>query len=130
MGATSNESKQSWNASHYTQLKVSVPPELAATFKARCKEKNVSMASEISRFMSIETKGCRPAKSAAGPYATRQKRRKALKSLVDQLEALMGAEQSYLENIPENLQSSCRYEDAEQTVSALEEALEILGEAY
>jgi hypothetical protein len=131
MGATSNESKQRWNASRYTQVKVSIEPELAKAFKARCAAKGVSVASEISRFMSSETGGGRfPKPRPPDPYATRQKRRRALKALVDQLEAIMDAEQRYLDAIPDNLQGSRHYDEAEQAVSAFEEAMTSLAEAY
>ena len=128
MGNTSNKSKQCWNANHYTQVKVSVPPELAADFKAKCSADGVSMASEISRFMRGQSADSNP--SPANPYATRQQRRKALAMLIGQLEAIMDAEQSYQENIPENLQNGSLYDAAEQTVSALDDALNILGDAY
>jgi hypothetical protein len=52
MGKTSNETKARWNAAHYTQVKVSVKPEVAEAFKNRCRADGVSMAAELSRFMS------------------------------------------------------------------------------
>ena len=130
MGTASNGAKQRWNASHYSQLKISVPPDLAAAFKAKCKAGNVSVTSEISRFMRRET-GC--GRSGGPPkslYETRQKRRKALSAMIAQLEEIMEAEQGYMSNIPENLQNSGLYEAAEQAVSAMEEALDALGGAY
>lgn len=130
MGATSNEAKQRWNSSHYTQIKVSIQPGLAEAFKAKCKSENVSMANKISQFMILETNGRRPEKPTPDPYSTRQKRRKALDIQMGELEAMLEAERGYMENIPENLQSSCFFEAAEQTVSALGEALDILAGAY
>ena len=130
MGVTSNEAKQRWNAGHYTQIKISVPPELAAAFKANCAAEGVSMASEISSFICKKTT-CRPiVKTSGNPYETRPLRRKALNKMIAQLRAIMDAEQGYLENIPENLQNSRFYEAAEYSVSALDEALGILSEAY
>ena len=128
MGATSNDAKQRWNAAHYTQVKVSAPPEIAAAFKERCIADGVSMAGELTRFMSGDNNHSK--KSSADPYATRQKRRKALNALTSQLEAIRSSEQQYLDNIPSNLQSSRVYEAAEQTIAALDEALGILSEAY
>ena len=130
MGATSNEAKRRWNDAHYTQVKVSVPPETASSFKERCQALGVSMAGEISRFMNGGAQGDHPLTPSADPFATRQKRRKALGALTGQLDALRSAEQQYLDNIPANLQNSRVYEAAEQTVTALEEALSILSEAY
>ena len=130
MGATSSEVKKRWNDAHYTQIKVSVVPEVAASFKTRCQSLGVSMASEISRFMSGGTQAGHSSVPSIALYATRQKRRKALKSLTGQLEAILSAEQQYVDNIPANLQNSRLYDAAEQTVTALEDALNILSEAY
>jgi hypothetical protein len=130
MGATSNLAKQRWNNSHYVQVKVSVQPEIAVAFKARCLADNVSMASEISKFMAGQDTVKLARKTSKAPYATRQNRRKALNSLIQQLHAMMCAEQGYLENIPQNFRGSQTYEDAENSISAFEEALEILEGAY
>jgi len=123
MGKTSNEAKSRWNCNHYTQIKVSVQPEIAAKFKAKCQTKDVSMASEISRFMSGENK-------KAEPCSTRQRRRKALVSVITQLEEIFYAEKQYLDNIPINLQNAPAYEAAEQAATAMEEALGLLYQAY
>jgi hypothetical protein len=126
MGRTSNEAKCRFNDAHYVQIKVSVKPDVAAVFKERCKKSGVSMASELSRFMS----GNPAIKNAADPYSTRLRRRKALTAIVAQLQAIADAENSYLENIPTNLQNGSSYQSAELTVSALHDALDILIEAY
>jgi DNA polymerase III delta subunit len=130
MGITSNESKQRWNASHYSQVKVSVPQGLAESFKAKCKADNVSVASKIIQFMASEVGGGFQSKPPTDPYSTRPKRRKALQAQIEKLSAIMEAERSYMENIPENLKGSTFSEAAEQTVSAIEEALDLLAEAY
>lgn len=128
MGTTSNEIKQHWNAMNYTQVKVSVPPDVASAFKAKCMEKGVSMTSEILRFMGEQENSVK--KTFTYAYTTRQQRRRAVKILMEQIEKIMDAEQQYKENIPSNLEGSCLYEAAEQAVSAFEEALDILNEAY
>ena len=130
MGVTSNEAKRHWNAAHYTQVKVSITTELAAKFKAMCLAEGVSMASEISRFMSENTSGLRSAKPLASPYATRTQRRKELSQLIIKLGAIMDAEQPYLDNIPDNLKNSRFYDAAVLSVSVFEEALNILADAY
>jgi len=130
MGATSNETKQHWNADHYTQVKVSVPPELAAAFKAKCAVAGVSMASEISRFMLEYINKRSLSKSPINPFETRPQRRKAFNVIIEQLRAIVDAEQAYLDNIPENLQNSRFYDAAETSISALDEALDILSDAY
>jgi hypothetical protein len=130
MGATSNESKQRWNASRYVQVKVSVEPELATAFKAKCESEGVSMASEISRFMSQKTGVSRSVRPVKDPYATRPQRRKAFQATLKEIEAFMDAEQGYVDNFPANLRNSERYDAAEHTVSVLEEGLSVLSEAY
>jgi hypothetical protein len=126
MGTTSNQAKERWNNSHYTQVKVSVQPEIAAKFKAKCQTKGVSMASELSRFMSGDNKRDKPKDISS----TRQKRRKALVEVITQLEEICYAEKDYWDNIPINLQNGERYEAAEQAYSAMEEALALLYQAY
>jgi phenylalanyl-tRNA synthetase alpha subunit len=130
MARTSTEAKQRWNNAHYTQIKISVQPEIAAAFKAKCLADGVSMAGEISRFMSGQVGGSQPKKPDADSYATRQKRRKTLRNLTERLEAIRNAEQAYLENIPVNLQGAQMYEAAEHTVSVLEEAISLLSDAF
>jgi hypothetical protein len=123
MGKTSNQAKQRWNNTHYTQVKVSVQPEIATEFKRKCQTKGVSMASEISRFMSRENK-------KPDICSTRKRRRKALFLAIAQLEEIRDAEKQYWDNIPINLQNGPAYQAAEQAYTALEEAVEILYQAY
>ena len=74
--------------------------------------------------------GLPPEKETRDPYATRRQRRNAFTLLIKQLRAIADAEKRYIDNIPENLQSSVRYEEAEQTVTAIDEALDILSDAF
>ena len=129
MGKTSNAAKQRWNKEHYVQIKVSVQPEIAEAFKKKCKSDGVSMASEITRFMREQCSQPTPPRHAL-KVSTRQQRRKALNVLVQQLEAIRSAELQYMENIPENLQNSIRYEAASQSMQALQDAIDNLNEVY
>lgn len=130
MGATSNQSKQRWNAAHYTQIKISVPSGLAQAFKAKCISGGVSFTAALSRFMREYSASTAPLKRPADPLASRPSRRKALAKLTSSLAAILDAEQRYLDNIPQNLQSSRFFDAAESSVSALEEAINILDSAY
>jgi hypothetical protein len=130
MAATANGVKQKWNQAHYMQVKVSVPHELAKDFKDKCKENGVSMAAEISSFMRDKTGSQCANKLLGDPYETRPKRRKAVLPLIEQLEYILAAELQYMDNIPDNLRASVRYEAAELTVSCLEDAVNSLSEAY
>jgi hypothetical protein len=71
-----------------------------------------------------------PEKSKDKGYNERRHRRKAIKSMAIQLSMIRDAEEAYMDNIPENLRNSSRYTAAEQTLELLEEALELLREAY
>lgn len=62
-------------------------------------------------------------------------RRKELQDVIDQLEELkgsvedlMGKEEEYRDNIPENLQGSVRYEATDSACDALQEAMEAFDE--
>lgn len=63
-------------------------------------------------------------------------RRKILREIIDNLEAqnellqsCAEEEQDYLDNIPENLQESTKYANAEENVEDLDSAVESLNEA-
>jgi len=117
----------------YKQLKVSVDPDLAESFKLACVDAGVTMAAELSEFMSarvgIMTSLSVKAHGAAS-YDTRGKRRTHVGRIVSQLEAIKGCEDAYLSHIPDNLQSSQAYENAELAVESLEQAIELLNDAY
>jgi hypothetical protein len=150
MGNTASKTKQQWNAAHlepekypdppqaglfpkgkarYTQVKISVDPVLAAAFKAACAASGESMASALSRHMAAYSKA-KGNKKPPGDYSTRQRRRRAVGKIIVSLEAIKQAEEAYAGNIPENLQNSVRYDDAEQSVSVLEDAISMLAEVY
>jgi hypothetical protein len=129
MGVTTNTSKQKWNAAHYTQVKISVNPGLASAFKDACAASGVSMASALSRFMADY---CRIPVKQSHPqdYSTRRQRRESVEKILDSLTKIREAEETYADNMPENLRNSIRYEAAEQSIEALDEASSILSQAY
>ena len=53
-----------------------------------------------------------------------------LYSLINTLDNIKYDEESYYDNIPENLQYSQRAEDSETAIENLEEALDLLNEVY
>jgi hypothetical protein len=131
MGITSNKAKQRWKKENCTQVNVAVSKDVAAAFKAKCITDGVSIASEISRFMSRHCGDNAPVnKKPEFRFTTRPQRRKSLYLLISHIEELLDAETEYKDNIPENLQNSCRYEAADQAVAALEEALDILNTVF
>jgi len=122
------ESKQKWNSEKYTQIKVSVPKELASEFKEKCKASNVAMASVMKKTMSGFCG--QKAQSSKPPVGTRQQRRKAVALALSIVENARLAESRYLDAIPENLRNSSRFENAEASVCAYEEAIQVLEGIY
>jgi hypothetical protein len=129
MGRTSSTAKQRWNGENYTQLKIWARPEIVMEFKAKCKAANVSMAGELTRFMSSSSQ-----RDAGGgtplAIATRPQRRKAVKAIIQELQGILEAENKYIDNMPPGVSESIRRDAADETVEALEEAIDALGNAY
>ena len=131
MGTAANQAKTRWNAKNYTQVKVYVEPGVASAFKAACSRNGDSMASVISQFMAEYSGTAAQARPRAGlDVSTRRKRRQIVSRMAKELEEVRDAEMGYLERIPENLHGSARYEAAEESVSAMDEALDLLGGVY
>jgi hypothetical protein len=118
MGTASNKPKQ---------LKISVDPEVASAFKAACAKSKVSMASKLSEYMAKCSKIIAKRKPE---LTTRRQRRAEVDAIRLRLELIRDAEERYRDAIPENLQGSVVFDNADQTVSQLEEALELLESAY
>lgn len=130
MGHTSNAAKQRWNGENYTQLKVWISPDIAAAFKTKCKASNVSMAGELTRFMADGVGQVCVGKGTSLTVTTRPQRRKAVKSMLRELREILEAENEYIDSMPPGIRESARRDAADDTVEALEEALEALCRAY
>ena len=136
MSNAATRAKARWNAANYVQIKVSVHPEIAKAFKAACAAADVSMAGELSRFMA----GYAAVKAAdqaaviktrdADSVSTMKKRRKTVRAVTGLLEQVRDAEELFIGNAPENLQSAPIYENAEQYLSVLDDVIVQLGEIY
>ena len=129
MGKTSTSSKQRWNAAHYVQIKANVTPEIASAFKAACAASGTSMSSELSAFME---EFANPRKN--GPMLAKVKtlgdRRKAMDLVIRLLTEIRDAEEACLDNIPENMQGSSRYEMAEERLERLSDVLDTADGIY
>jgi hypothetical protein len=131
MGKTSSASKNKWNAAHYAQIKIAVDPQLAEDFKALCRAENTTVTGELSGFMAARCGAAATSnRQKKDPLSTRGGRRKLLNELIRRLDEIKAAEETYLSNIPANLQGSDRYEAAEQSVTDFENALESLSNVY
>jgi hypothetical protein len=91
LSKTTAAAKEDWNAAHYTQVKISVKPEIAAAFKSACAAGGASMAGVLSRCMS-EYAGI-AVKLAALPVDTRPNRRQAVRKIAQLIKAIRDAEE-------------------------------------
>jgi len=110
------------------QLKVSVDPAIAAAFKNACAASNISMAAAISQFMA-DFSNMAAERKPSPDYSTRRRRRAAIQIFAKQLEQIKDCEEEYRDRIPENLQGSMVYDRAEELVSLLDEAIDLLAQA-
>ena len=62
--------------------------------------------------------------------STRRKRRAMLNSLISILEQVVEGEIAYRDNMPDNLYGSDPYDAADNAVSFMEDALDVLHSAY
>jgi hypothetical protein len=123
------QAKKRWNAKHYTVIKVSVNPEVAADFKAACAASGVSMNGKLTQFMA-EYCGAPANRKSKPDYSTRRQRRAAIKCFIEQIGQIRDAEERCRENVPENLRGSAAYEKADECASLLEEVVELLESIY
>jgi len=129
MGTQATQSKQRWNSENYTQVKVSVDPEVAAAFKEACASSGVSMARKLSQYMS-EYSNMANKNKRSPEYSTKRQRRAAVKTIVQQLERIKEAEEQCQNAIPENLQGTVIFENADECISSLEEVIDLLRSIY
>ena len=123
------QAKKRWNAENYTQIKVYVDPKVASAFKETCAKADVSMAGALTRFMAEYSKT--PSNGRQLPdYSTRRKRRAAVKSFTEQMVLIRDAEEFCRDNTPVNLRESSVYDQADEYVSLLEDAVELLNSIY
>jgi len=132
MGNAANRAKTKWNASRYKQVKVSVDPGIASAFRVACEVVGVSMAGELSRFMaeySAISKKRKPV-IAADDMSTRRKRRKSITEMISTMERIRDAESISHDNVPENLRGTDSYEATEESLSVMDEVLDLLETIY
>ena len=121
--------KQRWNSEHYQQINISVPKELASTFKLHCTTNSLTVAGEIARLMrealDLPSTVKKKEKPVAQRFDTRRYRRIAMKNIIVQLEEIKAAEEAYGGNIPEQLQdtNAAGIDDAISTIDTVIEEL-------
>jgi len=130
MGKTSNAVKQKWNEKNYVQVKISVKPDLAASFKAACKTADKSMAFELSGFMQRYANQPQSKIQPSVNVKTLKDRRKAMGIIRRMIIDLIDAEGNYIDNTPESLHSGVRYEMAVERLEQLEAVLDSVDDIY
>jgi len=123
------DKKWSWSECRYTQMKAAVPPGLASAFKKTCAASDASMRFVLMEFMADYCK-INIDKKKDADYSTRKLRRAAIEKITQQLCRIRDAEEEYRDRIPLNLQGSIMYDNADETVAFLDEAIESLLSAY
>jgi hypothetical protein len=113
----------------YKQLKISVEPKVAEDFKTACAGVGVSMAGELTRFMRTQSGKLEKQKDMQR-MGTRRQRRKATQRIIGELGVVLDNEETYMNSIPDNLQSGSAYESAQETVELLGQAIDLLAEAF
>jgi len=134
MGSSATRSKQRWCSKNYTQVKISVVPDIAAAFKEACTASNVSMAGILSQFMSdysgLVRSGGGGDNADRFEFSTRRKRRIAVKRVIRLLNSIREGELFSMDRVPDNLKGASSYESAEEIVSQLDETIETLELLY
>jgi hypothetical protein len=85
------------------------------------------MASELSRFMT-DYAGGEVKQKGAWDFSTRRRRRATIKSMITQLELMKEWEEAVRDNTPENLQGCEAYNNTEEAITTLENAIDALTE--
>ena len=130
MASISNMTKPEESGASNKQVKVLVDAGTANAFKAACAKAGASMASELSRFMSEYSKTGEKRKLPAADVSTRRNRRKRVAAIISEMERIRDAEQGYYENFPYNLKTSAPHESSEESISVMDEVLDLLEAIY
>jgi hypothetical protein len=112
------------------QVKVLADAKIADEFKDACNKAGISMASELTHFMSDYCKTAKKRKPAAADVSTRRNRRKQVDAIISQMERIREAEMRYYDNFPENLRTSVPFESAGESISIMGEVIDSLGWIY
>jgi len=113
------------------QVKISVELNVALAFKNACIKNGVSMTKELTNFMVERAdilNDCSNMENVR--LSSRSGRRKETAAAIAKLEKIRNAEADYRDKIPPNLQSGPAYEAAEYAVDQIEQALDLLHEAF
>lgn len=124
------QARKKWNAENYKQVNIAVRPDLVESFKATCERNGLPMREVFIRLMTdyagAEATIDRQEKKKED-YSRLPLRRKAVARIISQLEEIKENQEQYIDNMPDGLKSSIRYEEAEEFLALLVGALDALG---
>jgi len=132
MGTSATRSKQRWNSANYTQIKAYIAPDIASAFKSACLAAGSSMNSQLAKFM-VNYCQMQPNQKPARVtelFHTKAKRRKAHDKLLCEFILLRDAQEHANDNVPENFRDTKSFEEAEEIVNKMDEAIYILESIY
>ena len=106
-------------------------PDIASVFKRKCKSVGVSIASVLSQFMADYSKSTVKRKAPLVEDSSIKKKRRLLIDHAARLvEAARYGEEIARDNTPKNLQSTERCTASEDSISKMDEIIDLLYEVY
>ena len=113
------------------QVKITVEPEVASAFKKACAKSGVTMTEELLNFM-IERASILSQSYGKNIDLLRSRggRRRETAAAISKLETIRDAEADYMDRIPPNLQGGPAYEAAENAVEQIDQAVDMLRDAF
>jgi len=130
MSKASNAAKYRWNSKQYTQIKVCIKQNVAASFKSACAAAGTSMAGELSAFMEEYSEAAQLPLKMHTKVKTLGDRRKAMHAVITLLADIQAAEEAYLDSFLESLYNTERYSITEERVEKLSEVIDAAADIY
>ena len=93
-------------------------------------EAGTPMASELTDLMAGFTNPSKGLKTAITNVKSLRNRRKVMALICTLITSLRDAEEEFMNNMPENLKNSSRYDDADERLEKLDEVIDIIGDIY
>jgi hypothetical protein len=112
------------------QVKIYAEPKVAEAFKALCEKSDTTVTAELSAYMEKRTHLKEPTVFTGSRTDRRWQRKAIVRKIIDRLEKVCDAEESYRDSIPENLCQGPLAESAEEAAARLREAIETLSGVY
>jgi len=114
-----------------TQFKIWVKPDLVQALRYHCAQLDVSMSYAVSNLIASFVAIPVPERSHLElPVATRKDRRRAISLVMEVVQRVQKAEQTFLDHIPDNLQCGFWASEASDTIERLDDILDALKDVF